>query len=127
MKLRTTGRSIRLRLNQDDVRKFAETGIVEETIAFGESDGSKLVYRLVRSDQSAVTSSFDNGIITIGVPMIEAKDWADTDRVGIEAICSNGLSEGLAILIEKDFACLTPRGGDDDKNTFPHPLADAAY
>lgn len=126
MKLRTTGRSIRLRLNQDDVRKFAETGIVEERITFGPSAGSTFGYRLIRSDQSAVTSSFDNGIITIAVPMIEARDWAENDRVGIEAICSNGSSKGLTILIEKDFACLTPRAGDDDKNSFPNPLAKSA-
>lgn len=126
MKLRTTGRSIRLRLNQDDVRKFAETGIVEETITFGSSAGSTFGYRLVRSDRPALTSSFDNGFITVAVPTAEARNWTETDRVGIEAICSNGVSEGLSILIEKDFACLTPRVGDDDKDAFPHPLAKSA-
>jgi hypothetical protein len=126
MKLRTTGRSIRLRLNQDDVRKFAETGIVEEMITFGSSAGSTFGYRLIRSDQPALTSSFDNGIITVAVPTDEARNWTETDRVGIEATSSNGSSAGLAILIEKDFACLTPRAGDDDRNTFPNPNAAAA-
>jgi hypothetical protein len=127
MKLRTTGRSIRLRLNQDDVRRFVETGIVEETITFGHSAGSAFGYRLVRSDQPTLTSNFDNGVITVAVPIDEALEWAETDRVGIEAVCDNDTSAGLAILIEKDFACLTPRAGDDDKGTFPNPLADAAH
>ena len=124
MKLRTTGRSIRLRLNQDDVRKFAETGVVEESLTFDVAKSSKFGYRLVRSDQLTLTSSFDNGIITVAVPADEASNWTETNRVAIEAICSNGSFEGLAILIEKDFACLTPRIGDDDKDTFPHPLAE---
>ena len=124
MKLRTTGRSIRLRLNQDDIRKFAETGVVEELLTFDASGSSTFGYRLKRSDQLTLTSSFDNGIITVAIPAGEARDWTETDRVGIEAICLNGSSDGLAVLIEKDFACLTPRIGDDDKDTFPHPLAE---
>jgi len=124
MKLRTTGRSIRLRLNQDDIRKFAQTGVVEESITFGVSAGSKFVYRLNCSDQSTLTSSIDNGVITIAIPKKEAQDWIETEQVGIESICSNGTPEGLAVLIEKDFACLTPRTGDDDIDSFPHPLAE---
>jgi hypothetical protein len=37
---------------------------------------------------------------------------------GAEALESGQLS----ILVEKDFACLSPREGEDEMELFPHPL-----
>ena len=31
----------------------------------------------------------------------------------------------LTLLVEKDFACLAPRPGEDESDMFPHPEADA--
>jgi hypothetical protein len=121
MKLRTTARSIRLRLSQAEVRQFAETGIVEETIEINQAAGERFGYQLIRSADNATAARFENGFLTISVAPAEANYWTSTESVGIEANHSNGTAEGLAILIEKDFVCLVPRSGEDDGDTFPNP------
>jgi hypothetical protein len=127
VKLRTTKNSIRLRLSQEDVRTFAEKGVIEERIDFGPSSTSALVYRLVRGREgSDVAVNFADSVLTVTVPSARADRWTSSGDVGIDAKQSTGNPNPLSILIEKDFACLTPRAGDDDKDSFPHPNAAGA-
>lgn len=121
MKLRMTAGSIRLRLSQTDIRNFAEKGVVEEEVRFGSSDDQRFVYRLERSaDVSMLAANYTNNKLTLTVPAASADNWTSTELVGIS---NENASSPLAILLEKDFTCLTPRAGEDDKDTFPHPRA----
>jgi hypothetical protein len=122
MKLRTTARSIRLRLSQTDVRQFAEIGTVEETIAVNPETEEQFAFRLVRWEGQVPSVGFEKGVLTVSIPAKLADDWTSTDRVGIEGTHPNGTPDGLNVLIEKDFTCLQPREGDDDKDTFPNPI-----
>lgn len=123
MKLRTTGNSIRLRLSINDLRLLADTGVVEEKLHVSDRENGSFIYRLKRSDDiSGLTADLGTNLLTISLSGEFTDGLVNTDQVGCEATQQNGLT----ILIEKDFACLTPRDGDDDKDTFPHPLADAA-
>ena len=123
MKLRTTGNSIRLRLSINDLRLLADTGVVEEKLRVSDRENGSFIYRLKRSDDiSGLTADLGTNLLTISLSGEFTDGLVNTDQVGCEATQQNGLT----ILIEKDFACLTPRDGDDDKDTFPHPLADAA-
>jgi hypothetical protein len=128
MKLRIHGNSIRLRLSQTDVAQFRDTGSVESAIDFG-GDGGRLTYRLESDENSRqVSVSFNDGEIVISLPKETAVNWAHSDEVGIEA--DRQLNDGngaLQILIEKDFACLNPRPGNEDANAYPHPLADKLF
>jgi len=119
MKLRTTATSVRLRLSQADVRNFAEHGVVEETLKFDPEGEERFVYRLVR-DQNAegVLATFANNQLTVSVPVDLADDWTSTEVVGINNDATNAQ---VQILVEKDFTCLAPRVGEDDRDTFPHP------
>ncbi len=56
------------------------------------------------------------------LPESDVMQWASTEQVSITA--DETLDDGklLKILVEKDFTCLTPRDGEDDSDTFPHPL-----
>ena len=121
MKLRVTKNSIRLRLSQTDVERFRETGVVDEKLVIGPGSDGSLTYCLARGNGSAVSASLDGTTLTISLPASEADDWTATDRVGIEGSQPTDNGSSVSILIEKDFACLTPRAGDDDKDTFPHP------
>ena len=47
--------------------------------------------------------------------------WADSEQVSIEAVQTIDDGSELKILVEKDFACLTPREGEDESDLFPHP------
>lgn len=128
MKLRIHGNSIRLRLSQTDVAQFRDTGSVESEINFG-VDGGRLIYRLLLDENGRqVSASFTGGEIVISLPKETAVNWAQSDEVGIEA--DRQLMDGngsLQILIEKDFACLNPRPGNEDANAYPHPLADKLF
>jgi hypothetical protein len=121
MKLRIKGDSIRLRLSQSEVNRFAESGEVQDTIRF--SPTSTLTYRLcMDSEVTALTTTFARDCITIRVPIAIGTTWATTDRVGMEHSAPTGIDDGhLRILIEKDFQCLTVRPGEDESDNYPHP------
>lgn len=119
MKLRIRGSSIRLRLSQGEVARLAETGRVDDAIVFGPA--RQLSYSLVAADVPAPSATFEGSAIVVSVPRDRARAWAASDEVGIEAAHDVGNGATLSILIEKDFACLVPRKGEDDGDAFPNP------
>ena len=120
VKLRIRGDSLRLRLTRGEVDQLRETGEVSETVHFGARD---LAYALVRGPVDAPTARFDADRIEIVLPAATADAWASSEQVGIEA--EQALASGsLRLLIEKDFQCLAPRGGEDDSDAFPNPGAE---
>jgi hypothetical protein len=123
MKLRLRGNSVRLRLTRSEIERFAETGKVEETVEFGIDPPQKFSYALEASENAAsVSADFENSHLRVLIPRTEAEQWTGTNQTGIEAEQLTGENRRLRILIEKDFACLEPRAGEDDADTFPHPL-----
>jgi hypothetical protein len=114
MKLRIRGNTVRARLSQSEVAAFAENGSIEDTTDFG--NGQRLVFALSARDVSAPDATFIHGRIEITIPAKTMKDWANSDQIEIA-----GETETIKLLIEKDFKCLTPREGDEDHDTFPHP------
>lgn len=120
MKLRLRHNSIRLRLTQKEVAEFSETGSVEDRIDFGANISFR--YRLESDhDADAINASFRDGCITVTIPEDEGITWAGSEQVGLESTQSDDVG-GLSVLIEKDFACLEPRSGGEDDDTFPNPL-----
>lgn len=123
MKLRIQGNSIRLRLTRSEVDRLVHEGSVAERTSF--PGDSVLGYRLraVPALRSP-TAGFDGLDLLVCVPIKLIEAWASTDQVSIHANIPNGTPEGLSLLIEKDFACLLPRG--DDADAFPNPAAKPA-
>lgn len=123
MKLRIRGNSIRFRLTKEEVASFGTIGNVEDVIAFGVGTENELRYRLETSAQGdAVNADFGNGRINLQIPQAIASRWTATEEVGIEAVQDIGDEKQLRILVEKDFACLKPRIGEDESDSFPNPL-----
>lgn len=128
MKLRIRGNSLRLRLTKSEVTEIGAGLPVEETVDFGGEPAQKLIYALVPTDDAEnPTAVFDAGRIAVFIPKAQAAEWARTNQVGIEAEKQNGAGAGgggrsLRILIEKDFACLETRAGEEDADTFAHPF-----
>ena len=121
MKLRIKGPTLRLRLTQGEMRGLLEEGRVEERVPFAAGVG--LVYRL-RRDPAAreIAASFRNGVVEILIPEQQAREWCNTELVTLAH--EQALPEGsLRITLEKDFACLAPRAGEDDSDAFVHPGA----
>lgn len=126
MKLRIRGNSIRFRLTKEEVAKFGESGIVQDCIEFGVGEDKKLFYRLENSENSAqINADFENGRITLRIPKSVAEQWTRTEQVGFETKQLLDNENELRILVEKDFACLKPRSGEDNADTFPHPQENA--
>jgi hypothetical protein len=114
MKLRLQGNSVRLRLTRSEVERLRETGLVEESVNFG--DGEVLTYRLLsRMQQGTVEAVFGQGIMTVSLSKEAAQAWAGSDDVGVYA-----QSGTVTISIEKDFRCLT-RPREDERDAYPHP------
>jgi hypothetical protein len=123
MKLRLKNNVIRLRLTQKEIVRFAETGRVEEEIEFGIESSQTLIYALeVDNETQTARANFENNRITVSISKAQADDWTRTEQIGIEAEQIIGDGKILRLLVEKDFVCLEPRKGDDDKDGFPHPL-----
>ncbi len=125
MKLRIRNNSIRLRLTQSEVAQFRENGYVEEVIEFGAVPASRLTYALMAAAENdaenGIASKFEDSKITISIPSLQARQWVDSDQVGIEIDQNIGDGNKLRILVEKDFACAAPRDGEDDSDAFPNP------
>ena len=119
MKLRIKGDSLRLRLAQGEMQALAERGEVEDRVSF--PGGAALRYRLrIDNNNKEISSSYESNLIEILVPEAQARRWCGTDLVTLSATAPIGAGE-LRIVLEKDWACLAPREGEDESDNFPHP------
>ena len=121
MKLRIKGDSLRLRLAQGEMRTLLERGEVEDRVSF--PGGAALTYRLrVDHNRKDISVSYAANLIDVRVPEALAERWCGTELVTLSA--SQPLPAGeLRIVLEKDWACLAPREGEDESDNFPHPEA----
>jgi len=119
LKLRIKGDSLRLRLAQGEMRTLAERGEVEDRVSF--PGGAALKYRLrVDHYSQSISATYAQDLIDILVPQALSERWCGTELVTLSA--SQPLAAGeLRIVLEKDWACLAPREGEDESDNFPHP------
>ncbi len=120
MKLRVLDNSIRLRLTRREVDAALDDGLVKGRVAF---PGSNTFDYVLESSPATVKpeAHISNNVLTVRVPESEIRGWAASEQVSIgsEQILDDGAY--LKILVEKDFACLAPRDGEDESDMFPHP------
>ena len=121
MKLRIRENSIRLRLTRSEVERVNAEGRLAAAVSF--PDGRQLAYALVAGDTDGVSAALDDANLVIGVPSQALSAWADSDQVSIAAELPLAGGDTLTVLVEKDFACLTPRAGEDESDMFAHPDA----
>jgi hypothetical protein len=121
MKLRIKGDSLRLRVSRSEVARLLEGACLEDTIHFAPEARAKFTYSLQQEPSvSRPTVQYADSKATILIPTDQANDWGVTDQVGIAEDISLGSAGTLALLIEKDFACLD-RSDEDNQDTFPNP------
>ncbi len=113
MKIRIRGNSVRLRLTQSEVDRIRTEGEVSEKTEFAQGD---FIYRLLRKPDTELNADLENGRIVVTIPDEQAILWATSEQVGLEGNTENGVS----ILIEKDFKCLTERD-EDESDLFVNP------
>lgn len=121
MKLRIRGNSVRLRLSRGEVQAVAEARAVEEHTHF--APGAVLTYRFALGS-GAPSARFDGRVLEVTWPHDVGVAWALGTEITLEALLPlAGHEDGLRVLVEKDFACLQPRPGEDESDAFPHPDA----
>ena len=108
-----------MRLTRSEVDEFAANGRFADQISFGGEQS--LIYAIEKTNVEAVSAAFDGGEIKVLVPAQLADRWTETDQVGFDAAHKSDGGDELKILVEKDFACLTPRTDEDTADNFPHP------
>ncbi len=120
MKIRILGNSLRLRLSIPDIEELSTDGIVSEEINFGIT---QLKYSLRYSESEQIEASFLDNQILITIPETTGRKWVSGNQVGLSADQPLPGGDTLHLLIEKDFACLKPRPGEDENELFPNPEA----
>ena len=107
-------------MSQGEVSDLAQSARVEDSISFCRQQ--QLVYALIASNEAKeILARFENARIEIIVPAAIAERWTKSEQVGFGAEQNLPDGEILKILVEKDFACLTVREGEDESDAFPHP------
>jgi len=124
LKLRILDDSLRLRLTRAEVDVVSTDGLVRGRVHFA---GTNTFDYVLESSPATVKpeAHISNNVLTIRVPTMDIQNWASSEQVSIisEQVLNDG--DPLKILIEKDFACLVPRDGEDESDMFTHPNADA--
>lgn len=124
MKLRIRGDSLRLRLSKSELAQLEGQGIVCETIHFGPLPQQKLQYCLQISQAAqAIVATYTENCIRVILPHSLTDPWFAPHQVSLYGQQAIGSDRTLTILIEKDFACLKPRPGEDDGDAFANPNA----
>ena len=118
MKVRILDNTLRLRVDRSDVDQIGAGSRVLGSTDF--PGGETFRYSLEPAGADC-TAEFRDGIIRIVIAVGAAGTWAnDEAQVGIYETLS--LPTGsLSLLIEKDFECLEPRGGENQSNRFTNP------
>ena len=120
MKLRIRDNSLRFRLTRSEVDTLRDDGLVDAKVNFS---GGAMISYVVESSAAVLkpTADFVNNQFQIRIPESTIKAWANSDRVSISADEALDGGDVLTLLVEKDFACLAPREGEDETDMFPHP------
>ena len=122
MKLRIRDNSIRLRLTRGEVDQLADEGVVQAITSF--PGGREFRYEVESSPASVNPGAFlSDNKVSVRLPESAVRAWAASEQVSLTGEQNHKNGEQLSILVEKDFACLAPREGEDESDMYPHPGA----
>jgi hypothetical protein len=117
MKVHILDDSVRLRLDRGEVDATGQGKRVEVSTHFVAAQVFSGSLRV--ADLPAIQATLRDNHISVVLPLRVADQWASGDT----AISIRGKSGPTSLLVEKDFACLEPRRGEDQSNRFPNPRA----
>lgn len=120
MKLRIRGNTVRIRVSQSEMAELTEDGSTKDSIEFGPE--SRLSYRVEVVSEGPISASYEGDCVCIRLPQAAIDRWQRPEEVAMEGEQPLADGRSLKILVEKDFACLAPREGEEDAGgLFPNP------
>jgi len=111
---------LRLRVSRSEMARLMQAGRIEETIRFAPENDAKLTYALERSAAATeICVRYRPQEVTVTLPAEDARRWYEGNQAGLDRDVDLG-DQVLAVLVEKDFACLN--GSDEDnEDAFENP------
>jgi hypothetical protein len=107
-------------LTRGEVDALRDNGVVSARTGFPGS--REFQYRVESSPASVIPGAFfSDNVVTVRLPETTVLAWANSEQVSIAGEQRLDDGEQLMILVEKDFACLAPRKGEDETDMFEHP------
>ncbi|MFK7823704.1 MAG: hypothetical protein AB8G05_06095 [Oligoflexales bacterium] len=70
----------------------------------------------------SLSLSWQDAFLLVTIPQRDIEIWANSDQVGIYGQDGKDKMEAAKVSVEKDFRWLQPRPGNDDLDTFDHPV-----
>jgi hypothetical protein len=122
MKLRIHNDSVRLRLTVCEVARVERGASVVGRTRF--PGGATLTYALVPADVAALDAALAAHRLTVRLPRAQAQAWAEQpQQIALRGRVDLARGDKLNVLVEKDFACVVPRVGEDAGDLFVNPRA----
>lgn len=119
MKLRFRNNSLRLRVNQREVKDLAGGETLAEEVQF--PGDTRISYVLEPSFEGVPKASFQQGVIRVTAPREQVQQWATSDAIGLYfELPANGTT--LRIAIEKDLECMDGKAEEQDPHAFPRGI-----
>ena len=120
MKLRIKGNSLRLRVSRSELARFLDGERIEETIQFTRAPEASLTYALESAVQVApVRVQYESQRIRVILSEDQGGIWGAESEVGVYSTLDIGEAGSLAVIVEKDFACLD--SSEDNSDAFANP------
>lgn len=116
MKIRIKDNSIRLRLSKTEVDNLCKNGRVQASTQI--STNLQFIYSLKINSHWGVR--FQDNLLEVLIPDDLILNWSSNEIVGFDTVIDNN-DNGLKLLVEKDFKCLTPRD-ENEEDHYENPL-----
>jgi hypothetical protein len=107
-------------VSPSEVARLKQTGRIEDTIHFSPEPEAKLTYVLEHTiTEPEISIRYRPQEVTVVLSTERFKKWAESQQVGVQGSGDLGDAQ-LALLVEKDFACLD-QSHPDNEDTFENP------
>jgi len=119
MKVRIKGNSIRIRLEQNEVKRLKADGKIEEQVYLGLTKDEFIRYVIQKTSRLDIRAFFRLNEIKIEAPTALIDQWAESEITSLESIQEIKEESYLKIRIEKDLKPLLDR--EEQEDWFPNP------
>jgi hypothetical protein len=118
MKIRIRANTVRFRLGKSEMEILRDGDAVVEMLSFGPDSSIVWSVRVGAADSDAEIES-STGVVRLTIPRL---DWLEDESVeGFSTTIESAPGYQVAVSVERDYACMSPRDPAEDLDSFPNP------